>query len=156
VLVIALVAGRAGQDKRSRHCPSCGFVVCPRCSRRIRGSLLCSACWSANHDREVDVSERERREKSTLRWKARQALGRRVGHVLLPGWGDLFGAAPLRGATLALLWAGGAGFAVLALWLPLPVFPWGGPRLHWMVGVVPLGLAYLSGVWCAVRCHGEV
>ncbi|MDF1553285.1 MAG: hypothetical protein P1P84_09500 [Deferrisomatales bacterium] len=153
-LVIALLAGRAGQDRRSRPCPSCGFVVCPRCSRRVKGSLLCSACWSADKDREVDATERQRRAESAARWERLRSRGRRLAHAVLPGWGDALGPAPLRGSLVALLWAGGAGFALVALLFPLPLFAWGGLRFHWAVGGLALGLAYVAGVRRALRNDG--
>ena len=102
----------------------------------------------------MDVSERQRREQSAVRWARLQSRGRRLAHVVLPGWGDALGPAPLRGSLVALLWAGGAGFALTALLFPLPLFSWGGPRLHWVAGVLPVGLAYVAGVWRALRSDG--
>jgi hypothetical protein len=154
-LLIALLAGRAGRERRSRSCPACGFVVCPRCSRRVKNSLLCSACWSADTDREVDASERSRRKQSAARWARLQTGTLRLAHLLLPGWPDYLGPSPLWGGLVALVWAGGGGLAVTALLCPLPLFSWGGPHLHWLAGVVPLGLAHGVGLWRALRCGGE-
>jgi tetratricopeptide (TPR) repeat protein len=150
-LFVSVVAGRTGQQRRSRRCTSCGFVVCPRCSRRVKGSMLCSACWSADNDKDVDAAERLRKEESATHWASHCQRGRIVTHLLLPGWGDYLRSAPWLGGAVTLLWAGGAGLAAVAFLDPVPLLPWGGLPLGWTGGAVGVGLAYLFGVWRALR-----
>ncbi|MHB8764959.1 MAG: hypothetical protein ACYDA8_11585 [Deferrisomatales bacterium] len=137
VLVCALAGRRTGARHRSWRCPRCGEVVCPRCSRRVKGSEVCPGCWLAGRDRSGDAAERERRAELARAWDERRDRRERWGGVVLPGWwGFAFGERP-RGVGLGVAWALGLGWLAVAWGYPAPLFPWGGGTGAW-VGAVAL------------------
>ncbi|RMG90801.1 MAG: hypothetical protein D6708_07960, partial [Candidatus Dadabacteria bacterium] len=85
--VLALLAGRLAGARRSRLCPGCGVVVCPRCGYRVKGTELCAACWSLDRAEAPDPAETERVRERRRRWRRRLDRGTRLGNAVLPGWG---------------------------------------------------------------------
>jgi tetratricopeptide (TPR) repeat protein len=138
-LLVTFVAGWNGVGRRSNRCPACGFVVCPRCSRRVKGTLLCAACWAATRGPEADASEKDRQADYARKWRAVSRRWRRLGQMFLPGWIDFLFDASGRGLFCALIWTLGAGLVAQGLLYPAPVFPWGAG------GAPLLGLILLTG-----------
>ncbi len=151
-LVLALV--RVGRERRSHRCPACGTVVCPRCSYRVKGSLLCAACWAADRDPDADVSEQARVREAGRRWKRREAAWSRVGAAVLPGWSRYMASGRIRSLVLGLVWSLSA--AVTAVWalVPAPGLPWGGDRAVVWAALLVLAGAHGAGLSAAVRRRG--
>ncbi len=149
-LAVALGAGRLAGERRSRVCPGCGVVVCPRCGYRIKGTPLCAACWASDRDESVDPTERQRVRERRARWARRSAAWSRAGEALLPGWGRFLARGGWRSAVAGVVWAGGAGLCLTAT-APVPLSPWGlGRGLLW-AGVTVLGLLHLGALGQALQ-----
>ncbi|GAB4271679.1 MAG: hypothetical protein Kow0092_26490 [Deferrisomatales bacterium] len=144
-LVAALAAGVWGRGRRSYRCPACGFVVCPRCSRRVKDTLLCAACWAAGRNKDADAAERGRQEEAARRWAAKADRWRRVGEALLPGWAAFLRDRPVQGALVGVLWAGALGWAATAALYPAPPTPWSTSWTPW-AAVGLLGLCHAHGL----------
>ncbi len=152
VLVLALV--RVGRGRRSHRCPACGAVVCPRCSYRVKGSLLCAACWAAERDPDADVSEQARVREAGRRWRRRAAAWSRVGAAVLPGWAPYAGGGRLRCLALGLAWSLSGAVAAVWLLVPAPGLPWGGDRGVVWAALLVLIAAHGAGLAGAARRRG--
>lgn len=146
-----LWAGTTAGTRRSRTCPSCGATVCPRCSRRIKESQLCPACWSLRGEKRIDADQKERQEKAVERWRERTSRRERTAQVLLPGWGEcLSGRVSARVLVLGALWSLAGGALLIGLLYPVPVLPWAGASFPWTATAL-LAAAQLSGLRPARR-----
>jgi tetratricopeptide (TPR) repeat protein len=143
-------SARAGSGLRSHRCPSCGFLVCPRCGRRVRGTLLCPACWAAQREDEADSAEKERQTRHIAAWQARRARWLRLGDALMPGWSAFLASGSLVQLALGALWAGLAGWVALGFLYPVALLPWSPPGRPWGAAV---GLLIIHGaaLWAAAR-----
>ncbi len=149
-LVGIFLGGRQALGRRSHRCPACGLVVCPRCSRRVKGSDLCPACWAAQREQEIDPAEKERVGALGVQWTARRERWRRIGNVLLPGWGGCL-AGPRPTALLwGLLWSLSGGWLVLSGLYPAPSLPWGAAGAPWLA-VLVLAVVHLNAARMALR-----
>ena len=153
-LVLVLGSARVGRERRSHRCPACGAVVCPRCSYRVKGSLLCAACWAAERDPDADVSEQARVREAGRRWRSRAEAWSRVGAATLPGWASYLGAGSPRSLVLGIAWSLSA--AVAAVWslVPAPGLPWGGDRAVVWAALLALAGAHAAGLAGAARGRG--
>ena len=143
-LVVVLVRRNAGQGRHSHRCLSCGAVVCPRCSRRVRGKRLCPACWSANREFRADAAEKDRHVQRIAKWRAAVRRWDRLGTAMLPGWGEYLFRSPGRGLALGVAWAVVLGWVVQGLLYPADLFPWS-ETVGQALGVLLLALAHLVG-----------
>ncbi|MFU8857339.1 MAG: hypothetical protein ACNA8S_10090 [Deferrisomatales bacterium] len=140
----------SGSGRRSHRCPSCGLGVCPRCGRRVRQTLLCPACWAAEHQPDADAAEKTRHLNRKARWQARTVRWVRVGQLVLPGWtGFLVTGAPAH-LALGLVWAAVLGWTALSVLYPIPLLPWSAPGIA--PGPVAVALAaHAVGAWVCLR-----
>lgn len=145
-----LSTARAGSGRRSHRCPSCGFVVCPRCGRRVRGTLLCPACWASRREDQADSAEKERQARHIAAWQARRARWLRLGGVLLPGWSGFLATGSHAGLAVGALWAGLAGWVALGLLYPVALLPWAPPGRPWGAAAA-LVLVHCGALWTAAR-----
>lgn len=150
VLLVGVSAGRGKRARRSHRCPSCGGVVCPRCSRRVRGSRLCSGCWALLSQKGTDAAERERQTRVAERWEERSLVWRRTASVVLPGWPSFFLDGSLRGLALGLLWSVALGGLALHAIDRAPALPWSlaGPPVG---SLALLGMVYALAARTALR-----
>ncbi|MBE0616738.1 MAG: hypothetical protein IH608_02265, partial [Proteobacteria bacterium] len=149
-LGVLLPIGYSGAGRRSHRCPSCGFVVCPRCGRRVKEVSLCPACWAAGREEAADSTEKERQAAHVAAWQARRKRWRRVGGILLPGWSDFVARSGVGQLALGVLWASMAGWAALVLLYPLGLLPWSSPASPW-IPAAGIALAHGIGLWLAMR-----
>jgi tetratricopeptide (TPR) repeat protein len=138
--LVGTAAAALGKARRSRRCPSCGETICPRCSRRVRGSELCPACWALQHPKGRDAGERERRQRGIQAWVVRSARWRRAGAALLPGWGPFAAAPSFLLLAVGVLWSLSAGTLLLSLLYPAPVLAWSAFGFPWGAASVLLAL----------------
>jgi len=153
-LLVALFAAKRPKGRRSHRCPGCGTVVCPRCGYRVRGSLLCAACWAVQNQGDLDAAERERVRVLSRAWRRRARRWERLGVALLPGWGSFLARGGARAAVLGAVWSLSVGVAVACAWVPVPWLPWGGDR--WILaglGAVAT-LSHLTALSWALKWKG--
>jgi tetratricopeptide (TPR) repeat protein len=143
-LLVTFVVGRKAAGRHSRRCPSCGFVVCPRCSRRVKGTRLCPACWAVNRDARSDSAERGRQTERVQKWRATVIRWSGAGRLILPGWVDFLYGDRGPGLFLGLVWAFGAGFVIQSLVYPTNAVPWGAGG-GVLLGFTLLILTHLAG-----------
>ncbi|MEW6488231.1 MAG: hypothetical protein AB1578_10000 [Thermodesulfobacteriota bacterium] len=145
-----LSTAKAGSGRRSHRCPSCGFLVCPRCGRRVRGTLLCPACWAAQREDEADSAEKERQTRHIAAWQARRSRWLRLGGALMPGWSSFLATGSLVQLTVGALWAGLAGWVALGVLYPVALLPWSPPGRPWGAAAA-LVLVHCAALWTATR-----
>ncbi len=153
-LLVALLTAKRPRGRRSHRCPGCGTVVCPRCGYRVRGSMLCAACWAVQNQQDLDASERERVRVLSRTWRRRARRWERLGVALLPGWGWFLVRGGTKGAVVGALWSLSVGMAVACAWIPAPWLPWGGDR--WLlagVGAVA-AISHLTALSWAIKWKG--
>lgn len=149
--LLAIAAGRLARDRRSRLCPGCGVVICPRCGYRVKGTDLCAACWSLDRAEAPDPAEAERIRDRRHRWRRRLEVGTRIGNALLPGWGRFLARGGGRAAAAGVLWVGAVG-ALGTAWVPVPLWPWWTePRAWWAAA----GLLAFLHAWSLLRALGR-
>ena len=153
-LLVALFTAKRPKGRRSHRCPGCGTVVCPRCGYRVRGSLLCAACWAVQNQEDLDASERERVRVLSRAWRRRARRWERLGVALLPGWGSFLARGGARGAVLGAVWSLSVGMAVACAWIPTPWLPWGGDR--WVLGALGgvAAMSHLTALSWALKWKG--
>lgn len=149
-LGVLLSTAKAGAGRRSHRCPSCGFLVCPRCGRRVRGALRCPACWAAQREDEADSAEKERQTRHIAAWQSRRSRWLRLTSVLVPGWSFFLSTGSLAHLALGALWAGLAGWVALGFLYPVALLPWSSPGSPWGAAA-GLALVYVVALWMATR-----
>ncbi len=153
-LLVGLYTAKRSKGRRSHRCPGCGTVVCPRCGYRVRGSLLCAACWTVQNQDDLDAAERERVRALSRAWRRRARRWERLGVALLPGWGSFMLRGGARAAVLGVIWSLSAGMGITCAWLPVPWLPWGGDR--WILAAVGTvaALSHLTALSWAFNWKG--
>lgn len=124
-LVLFFSMGKILGGKRSGRCPSCGLVICPRCSRRVSGSRLCPGCWIAGREKNIDSTEKERLSDLAEAWERKTLLWGKIGRMVFPGWNDFLQGAFWHGFLLLLVWLLAGGWIVVHCFYAAPIVPWG-------------------------------
>lgn len=142
---LGLLAVKLGQGNLSKKCPSCGVLLCPRCTKKPKEATMCAACHSFRTSKDLDAGAMEALKGKIVSWQKHLFSKRRIGRFMLPGWSPFVFEGQTLWIILALPWTIALGNVVLGYLYPVyetPVWPFG----FTVASLLVMALAHIVGL----------